>query len=717
MIKSFGKSILRLFPTVPLAVGCSAAAVFELILVGVRRTGYSASTPLAWPVRCALVLVTVLSWISLGWLWSWLRLALARPGCPAWLRRGGRIVVTAVLCAGLLAYASSIVLYWRTGMFADSDTIRFLLVNAGMLTHYMVQSEAFVLAVLTVVAVSGLVLFSRGNPKRGSGSDAIVGGGINWIGMAAILLYVELILALSFLFPPVILKPTEPWWTNARGLDFELRSRSSPALSLIAGALLPGEEVPEKGIPVDSLRRIDRSPVATTITKQPPRSIILIAIESLRHDVIGASHLGREIMPQLSQMAHRGRWFTRAYSQSTHSDYADPCLVSSLYPLRSPRHHYYQTSDPWPKVLVYDVLKEAGYSTALFSSQNESWGNMANFLESPALDVFFDSRQRMGETHFSEKDPGFARFVGQARVAGKLDDALTADEAIRWVRGQAADSHPFFLYLNFQSSHFPYEIRTAARPFQPSDIDFDASFASYPAAKVEVVRNAYFNALHYIDQQLGKLMDALADLNLSDETLVVVAGDNGEAFYENGHPTHAGPPFEPAIHVGLVFHCPALLGAARETGIAQAIDIAPTILGLLQAPSQPCFQGNDLFLPENGDMDGRVALIHCESVLSGSEAIVSQTGWKYVVNRRTNDAALYLLDVDPCERNNLEHREQGVARLMGDAVERWREQQLAYYALQKYYGFFYPPKAPCLSEAEIVELRRRASAHRALNDP
>lgn len=75
--------------------------------------------------------------------------------------------------------------------------------------------------------------------------------------------------------------------------------------------------------------------------------------------------------PHLNRLAKQGVQFTRAYTQSTHSDYADVCIVSSLYPLRKTRHHYYSASDPWPKTLIYDLLKPLGYVTAIFSSQNE----------------------------------------------------------------------------------------------------------------------------------------------------------------------------------------------------------------------------------------------------------------------------------------------------------------------------------------------------------
>ena len=125
-------------------------------------------------------------------------------------------------------------------------------------------------------------------------------------------------------------------------------------------------------------------------------------------------------------------------------------------------------------------------------------------------------------------------------LVGSLDDADTTDAAIAWIAEQVAVAKPFFLGMNFQSSHFPYELPASAHgPFEPCAIDFDATFVNYPVEKVEVVRNAYFNALHYCDQQLARLIAVLDKMGRLDDTIIVVYGENGEAFHENGLVTHA----------------------------------------------------------------------------------------------------------------------------------------------------------------------------------
>jgi arylsulfatase A-like enzyme len=408
---------------------------------------------------------------------------------------------------------------------------------------------------------------------------------------------------------------SQQWWeTDGDRFEYVLRYRVNPVLTLIWSPLIAVEQSVEGTLTEEQLgpRRSDRHLVERASGSGARRSLIAIAVEALRHDVIGLRHQGREIMPHVNRLAGGGVHFTNAYSQSTHSDYADPCIVSSLYPLRTRGHHYYSRSDPWPKVLIYDVLKQHGYATAIISSQNEGWGRMDQFLASPHLDLFFDSRDYDGETFVCDRDPGFARFVKGARVAGKLDDRITIQKVIGWIGEQQAADVPFFVSVNLQTSHFPYEIpggRTG--PFQPATMDFPASFVSYPRDKVPVVRNAYYNALHYIDQQIGRLVSFLDEAGLRDETLLVIAGDNGEAFYENGHPTHAGPPYEPAIRVGLLMHCPAVLDPATETYLVQLIDVAPDGSGFAGTSRRtPAFRESTSWLP-TGPPTNRTGGAYC----------------------------------------------------------------------------------------------------------
>ena len=124
--------------------------------------------------------------------------------------------------------------------------------------------------------------------------------------------------------------------TIRRGLWKDaVANRLNPALTLVAGAISANARVPVEPI----LDAGTLAPLSSDVTQcfeastSPAYSVVFVAIESLRSDVVLLRHQGREITPNLNRFARLGLHFRRAYTQSTHSDYADMCIVSSLYPL------------------------------------------------------------------------------------------------------------------------------------------------------------------------------------------------------------------------------------------------------------------------------------------------------------------------------------------------------------------------------------------------
>jgi arylsulfatase len=432
-------------------------------------------------------------------------------------------------------------------------------------------------------------------------------------------------------------------------------------------------------------------PDSATTASQP--NIIFVAIESLRYDAVDKIHQREAVMPQLRQISRDSLRFTRAYTQSTHSDYADVAVLSSLYPLRMRTHHYYRKDDPWPKTMIYDLLQAGGYRTAIISAQNEAWGGMSNFLKTPGLTYFYDARSSDQETHVPELDPGFANEVKTGALSvGKLDDRHVIDRAIAWMNED--NDGPFFLSINLQSSHFPYVLPdTAPKPFVPCEINFDASFMYYPADKTEIVRNAYFNSLHYIDMQISRLMQAVKSLDGSRDSILVVYGENGEAFHEHGLVTHGKCPHEPTVHVPCFVYAPKHLQAGDCDYPMELIDVVPTVLGLMEWPSHPNFQGIDVLSANRPAIEERMLFIHTE-IGARIDAVLLAGRWKLHHDRDTDEYLLFDLGNDPREHHNLLAENQETAELLKDVLSRWRNGQLAYYHFPHYFLRYFPPRSP-----------------------
>lgn len=672
-------------------VALTGAASESVLLLTLHPGSYFARPRRLWIAALLLLGLWVLALGALGAL---------RRGLESLLRSRGRLTralaFAPLIALGLLpalVYLGSWGLYLRTGRFLDADSARFAWENlqTAWFRTYLLESEGRLVwgagAALALGTLALLRLALRRPPQRVSGAPLGT-----WLGFLILLSALVVGPALRELLPE----------RRVRALD-ALACALHPAFTLLSTWDLGAAE-PEAATVLDERTLVRRDsvtwqpgPPSTGSARGPGRpNVLLLAIESLRADVVGLRVEGQEVMPTLGALARGGRVLTRAYSNSTHSDYADPCPVTSLYPLRSARHHYHRAGEPWPCSRIYDLLGEAGYVSAIISSQNEAWGGMEHLLASPHLALYYHPERSDAPTRVSERDTGFADALGRGELrAGSLDDAHTAEVAADWMRARLQGAAPFFLWMNFQSSHFPYEIAAEApRPFQPCAIDFDASFLDYPADKAPVLRNAYWNSLRYADTQLARMLEALREADALSTTLVVVYGENGEAFHENGSVTHAREPVEPAVRVALVLSGPGQAGAGSDDYPVELVDLAPTLLGQLGLPPHPGHQGLDVLAPGRPPAAERALFLHVETGLARADAVLVGGRWKFVSDRARGQEHLYDVPSDPGEARDLLVEQHLRAAGLRSLLLAWRTQQLAYYRQPRYYETYLPPRPP-----------------------
>ncbi len=641
-----------------------------------------------------LAVVALLILAALWFLWAVL-LALAAAGVvrgtrswPLLGRLPARGLLLFVVAAAVLFYLGSWALFLRTGAFATFDALRFALVDYRAMTwFYVSRSEPASLSLLAVAvaAVCGiLILVLRAVGRRGGPARAAFGGALLFLLLAGA--------AVALLLQRIGADRSDIRRTSRLET---LKSRTNPWIALATSwrDSVTGERI-DPILDLRELRPIDRSWRYLPGPDRP--SIVFVKVESMRADVVHQRYQGTEITPNLNALADRGLEFTRAYAPSTHTDYSDVSILSSLYPLRTREHHYYKTSDPWPKTLIYDLLKPAGYATALIAAENLSWGKMDAFLRTPNLELFFDAETSGMSGRVDSGDDGIAREVREGVLStGVLDDGPTTDVALSWIQKQVAAGRPFFLNLDLQSPHFPYQLPAGTpMPFQPSEIDFDVSFVRYPFKKTDVVRNAYYNALHEADRQLGRVTDALRAAGALENAVLVVYGDHGEAFHENGKVTHAAQPIEVVARVPCIIVAPRYLEPRRDDYPVQLIDLPPTVLSLIGWPSHPNFQGIDLFAANRPAREDRALFIHTENPLSHTDAVILGGRWKYTRDRRPAKEALYDLATDPGEVRDIRTKEVSKTATLSALLDEWRHRQLAYYAYPAFFERYYPPPPP-----------------------
>ncbi len=414
-------------------------------------------------------------------------------------------------------------------------------------------------------------------------------------------------------------------------------------------------------------------------------SVIIVIVESLRNDQLVLYGGEREVMPNVEALGREGRAFTNHYTQSSHSNYSDLAPLSSHYPLRSRRTHVYPADPTYPRVLIYDVLKFLGYSVGVFSSQNENWGGMINYLRTGNIDRFLHAENFEGPTYVPRTDAGFTRFVRGTKRSGKIDDRFTVEEAMEWIDGVDG---PFFVYMNLQNSHVPYE-RPADFPprFGPGEVSFVLRFGVFPPDSADAVKDLYANSLAYVDFQIGRLIEHLKATGRWDSTIIVVTGDTGQAFFEHGFAAHANQLYNEVMQVPLIIRSPGL-GAGTDDRLAQHIDVPPTIFHLLGLPPHPGFQGVDLLDPApNPD---RSVFLVAQSPLAHQYAIVRRN-LKLIFDARRRRYMLYDLASDPGETMDVSNVriQEGIELAM--RLDTWRRAQIEYYERTHIHSRWYPP--------------------------
>ena len=362
--------------------------------------------------------------------------------------------------------------------------------------------------------------------------------------------------------------------------------------------------------------------------------------------------------------------------------------LSSHYPLRSPEMYEYPPNPTYPRVLIYDVLKALGYKTGIFSSQNERWGGMINYHRPESLDRFFHAETFKGETKAPWGDLGFAEWVKETKSAGSVDDRYTVHEAIQWV--DSLGGEPFFLHMNLQSSHLPYVIPDDfPNRFGPKKLDFAIVWAKFPIEKIDIVKDRYADSLFYEDTQLARLFEHLKSRGLWENTVIVVGGDNGEAFYEHGFAAHASSLFNEVMKVPMIIRAPDL-EPGRDDRPAMFLDVPPSVFELLGLPAHPSFQGISLFEPRP---DPNRSIYMIVQTPAAFQSAIVRSGFKLLFNEFDGRYFLYDLANDPAEspKKNLASSRPDLVDELNGRLRFWRGEQLSYYADVGRHTREYPP--------------------------
>jgi arylsulfatase A-like enzyme/Flp pilus assembly protein TadD len=355
------------------------------------------------------------------------------------------------------------------------------------------------------------------------------------------------------------------------------------------------------------------------------RNVLLISIDTLRADHLGAYGFPRPTTPNIDALAREGVLFKDARTPVPMTLPAHVSLFTGTLPPTHGLRDNLQNRLPEGSLTLAEMLKARGFTTGAIVS-------------SFVLDRRFGLSQ------------GFDSYDDRFQAVHKIGDLTErkGDEATRraqeWLDGH--QDRPFFLFLHFYDPHDPYE------PPEP----FASRWKERP----------YEGEVAFADDCVGQVLQKLRQLGLYESTLIVVTGDHGEMLGEHGEQNHGFFIYEGALRVPLVVRVPGAPAAgAQVEHPVSLIDIAPTVLSLVGAEARKEGQGVDLSPWLAGRGAGGGARTHYAETVTptryyGASSLLAVVadGWKYIETARPE---LYDLRRDPAEAVNLLAREPAKA--------------------------------------------------------
>jgi choline-sulfatase len=173
--------------------------------------------------------------------------------------------------------------------------------------------------------------------------------------------------------------------------------------------------------------------------------------------------------------------------------------------------------------------------------------------------------------------------------------------------------------------------------------------------QIKRARRAYYGAVSYVDDCIGKLLQTLKDCRLDENTIIVFSGDHGDMLGERGL-WYKMSYFEASVRVPLLIHSPATFTPHRVSANVSTLDILPTLVDLAHTKLWPKLpmDGTSL-LPHLEDRSGGSDTVFAEYCGEGTIAplmMIRRGPWKYITCPADSDQ-LYNLTTDPLEKINL----------------------------------------------------------------
>jgi arylsulfatase A-like enzyme len=399
--------------------------------------------------------------------------------------------------------------------------------------------------------------------------------------------------------------------------------------------------------------------------------LLVISIDTLRHDHTGLGGYDRPTTPQLDRVAADGVVFENHMSVGPYTLPTHASLLTGLHPLR---HGAIDGGSDRldSRILPYlpQLLADAGFLTAAFTGGgfvSEEYGFATGFDRFHNIDPVVNFESRVSQVRYEGVRGVDRRIIEERAQLMGLVDWFDDRRDERW---------------------FAFVHTYAAHRYQPPPEDFapfgtldeapwggdDLELKQYLGSKawmdeapspdqLEQLVNLYDGSIRFVDRRVGDFLEALRAGGHLENTVLVITSDHGEEFFEHGGLRHGTSLYDEMLHVPLVIQAPGGMSGRRVREPVVSLDVTPTLLDLLGLPIPAGLDGRSLAAFVRGDPPDLHAPIVVGHVRNSSSRRMSLQegplklirGWTGDGVRfpATNEWELYDKSADPDERQNL----------------------------------------------------------------
>jgi arylsulfatase A-like enzyme len=438
------------------------------------------------------------------------------------------------------------------------------------------------------------------------------------------------------------------------------------------------------------------------VAPETPPNFVFILVDDLGWTDLGAYGSSFYETPNVDRLAAEGTRFTNAYAAGPVCSPTRGSILTGKHPARTDTTNWfggrrvgkllpapYLEHLPLQEVTIAERLRDAGYTTGFFGKWH--LGAEGYYPEDQGFDVNVAGYEAgmPFAGYFSPYDnPKLADGPEGEHLTARL-----ADESIRFLREHRDAS--FLLYLSFYTVHTPLQapaelVRKYEQKWAATDFD-GPIFGEEPPRRVRLVQQhaEYSGMVESMDTHVGRVLDAIEELGLEGDTVVVFMSDNGGLSTSEGHPTSNLPLragkgwlYEGGIREPMIVRWP---GHTTPGGVVDepviSTDFYPTMLQMAGLPLDPAQHADGVSLVpllEGSEAQAREALFwhypHYGNQGGFPGSAVRMGRYKLIESFEDGRLQLFDLDNDIGEQNDLAAEMPERVGQMQEALQRWRRE-------------------------------------------